>query len=50
MWIFSASPARRRAPLGPSMPNRTSDRITLGVVVFLLVFFVSATAWLLIPP
>jgi hypothetical protein len=33
-----------------TIPPRISDRIVLGVVVFLLVFFVSATAWLLIPP
>jgi hypothetical protein len=52
MKIFSGSPAPppRRAPLGLTFPRRTSDRLTLGVVVFLLLFFVSATAWLLTPP
>jgi hypothetical protein len=35
---------------GLTIPRRTGDRIALGVVVFLLVFFVSATAWLLTPP
>ena len=53
MRIFSGSPPPpppRRALFGLTFPSRTSDRITLGVVVFLLVFFVSATAWLLTPP
>lgn len=35
---------------GLTLSRRTSDRIALGVVVFLLVFFVSATVWLLAPP
>ena len=35
-------PSRR-----PAMDRRTADRIMLAIVVFLLVGFVSATAWLL---
>lgn len=35
---------------GLTIPRRTADRIALAVVVFLLVFFVGATAWLLTPP
>jgi len=33
----------------PTSP-RAGDRIVLATVVTLLVFFIGATAWLLIPP